>query len=127
MDENGVLDINMRLSFNGKERSNSNYQTLYHTHPTTGKKQAWSFPRIIAWLGQQNIAMQEGYILGSGTIGNGCIAEFSAKMNPQTNEVIEPATYPWLADGDIVTMEAEGIGKLENKVRLAAKQLAQAK
>jgi 2-keto-4-pentenoate hydratase/2-oxohepta-3-ene-1,7-dioic acid hydratase in catechol pathway len=118
MDENGVLNCSMVLTVNGEERSNSNYNTLYHTHPGTGKKQAWSFPRIIAWLGQQNISVHPGYIIGSGTVGNGCIAEFSAKVNPSNNEVLQAAKYPWLADGDVVKMEVQGIGIIENKVRV---------
>lgn len=127
MDEKGVLDIEMVLHFNGQERSRSNYNTLYHTHPQTNAKQAWSFPRIIAWLGQQNIAMQPGYLIGSGTIGNGCIAEFTAKIDPATGAELSPALYPWLKDGDIVTMEAKGIGVLENKVRVATKEYATVK
>ncbi len=124
MDENGVLDLEMILRINGKERSRSNYKTLYHTHPTSGKQAAWSFPRIIAWLGQQNITVHAGYVLGSGTVGNGCIAEFMAKMDPQTNQELSPAVYPWLADGDVVTMEVQQIGTLESKVRLQAATLA---
>lgn len=127
IDENGVLDMEMVLRFNGKERSRSNYNTLYHRHPATGARQAWSFPRIMSWLGQQNIPVQEGYLLGSGTIGNGCIAEFSAKLDPKTGEVLEPALYPWLKDGDVVSMEAEGIGILENKVRVPSGEFAQVK
>lgn len=127
MDENGVLNVEMILKFNGEERTRSNYNTLYHTHPTTGEKKAWSFPRIMSWLGQQNIAMQPGYILGSGTVGNGCIAEFTAKVDPKTGQEIEPAKYPWLQDGDVVTMEVKGIGVLENKVRAASKQYASVK
>jgi fumarylacetoacetate (FAA) hydrolase len=120
MDEHGVLDMEMILKVNGQERCNSNYQSLYHTHPTTGAKQAWSFPRIMTWLGQENIAIQPGYLLGSGTVGNGCIAEFSAKMDPKTGAELEPAKFGWLKDGDTVTMEAAGIGVLESKVRVAA-------
>jgi len=120
MDENGVLDFEMTLRVNGEERSRSNYQSLYHTHPTTGAKQAWSFPRIMSWLGQQTIAIQPGYVIGSGTVGNGCIAEFSAKMDPKTGAELEPAKYGWLKDGDTINMEVEGIGVLENKVRVAA-------
>ncbi len=116
MDENGVLDIEMTLTFNGKQRSRSNYNSLYHIHPTTKVKQAWSFPRIMAWLGQQNISVQPGYIIGSGTIGDGCIAEFMAKVDPKTGVEINPALYPWLKDGDVVTLEAKGIGVLENKI-----------
>ncbi len=120
MDEHGVLDMELILKVNGQERSKTNYTSLYHTHPSSGNKQAWSFPRIISWLGQQDIAVLPGYIIGSGTVGNGCIAEFAAKMDPKTNEVLEPATYPWLKAGDVVTLEAQGIGVLENKIRVAA-------
>jgi 2-keto-4-pentenoate hydratase/2-oxohepta-3-ene-1,7-dioic acid hydratase in catechol pathway len=127
MDEHGVLDMETRLSINGVERSASNYNTLYHTHPTSGQKAAWSFPRIFTFLGQQNISLQPGYLIGSGTIGDGCIAEFSAKIDPKSGEELEPAKYPWLKDGDVVTMEAKGIGVLENKVRVSAKQYAAVK
>jgi fumarylacetoacetate (FAA) hydrolase len=118
MDENGVMDFEMILTVNGEERSRSNYTSLYHTHPTTKKQAAWSFPRIIAWLGQQNISVHPGYILGSGTVGSGCIAEFSAKVDPNTGETLQPAKFGWLKDGDIVRMEVQNIGVLENKVRV---------
>ncbi len=118
MDENGVLNMEMILSVNGEERNRSNYNTLYHTHPTSGAKQAWSFPRIIAWLGKQNISVHAGYVIGSGTVGSGCIAEFSAKIDPKSGEQLQPAKYGWLSDGDVVRMEATGIGVLENKVRV---------
>jgi 2-keto-4-pentenoate hydratase/2-oxohepta-3-ene-1,7-dioic acid hydratase in catechol pathway len=123
MDENGVLDMEMVLTVNGEERNRTNYNTLYHEHPTTKQRAAWSFPRIMAWLGQQNIWLHPGYIIGSGTVGSGCIAEFTAKMDPTTGKEISPAKYPWLKDGDVVRMEAAGIGVLENKVRV--QQLAQ--
>lgn len=125
MDENGVLDLEMILTVNGEERNRTNYNTLYHTHPTTKTKQAWSFPRIMAWLGKQNITMHAGYIIGSGTVGSGCIAEFSAKIDPKTGNEINPALYPWLKEGDVVTMEAKGIGVLENTVKVVSQEYAQ--
>ncbi len=118
MDENGVLNAEMALFVNGEERSRRNYNSLYHTHPGNSKKQAWSFPRIIAWLGQENISVHPGYVLGSGTVGNGCIAEFSAKIDPTTGETLQAAKFPWLKDGDVVGMEVEKIGALESKVRI---------
>jgi len=118
MDENGVMDMAMTLKVNGEERSKTNSNTLYHTHPGTLEKAAWSFPRILSWLGEQNIGVEPGYIIGSGTVGNGCIAEHSAKVDPDTNKELVPAKYTWLMDGDVVTMEVEGIGTLENKVRV---------
>lgn len=118
MDENGVLSLEMILTINGEERNRTNYNTLYHTHPVSGKKQAWSFPRIMSWLGSQNITLHEGYVIGSGTVGSGCIAEFSAKLDPKNGDTIEPAKYTWLKDGDVVRMEVEKIGVIENKVRV---------
>jgi 2-keto-4-pentenoate hydratase/2-oxohepta-3-ene-1,7-dioic acid hydratase in catechol pathway len=118
MDENGVLDLEMILTVNGEERNRTNYNTIYHEHPTTKQRAAWSFPRIMAWLGQQNIWVHAGYIIGSGTVGSGCIAEFTAKMDPTTGKELSPAKYPWLKDGDVVRMEAAGIGVLENKVKV---------
>ena len=56
-----------------------------------------------------------GYFLGSGTIGDGCIAEFSAKMDPETGKELVPAKYTWLKDGDVVKMEVEGIGVLKTR------------
>lgn len=125
MDEHGVLDIEMVLSVNGKERSRSNYNSIYHMHPASKQRAAWAFPRIMSWLGQQNITVHEGYIIGSGTVGSGCIAEFTARMDPKTGQELEPAVYSWLKDGDVVTMEAKGIGVLENKVRVASPEYAQ--
>ncbi len=125
VDENGVFNAAMTLTVNGEVRSQSNYETLYHTHPESGKKAAWSFPRIFTFLGNENIALQPGYLFGSGTVGNGCIAEFMAKVDPKTGEEITPAKYPWLKNGDTVKMEVEGLGVLENKVTI--KELASVK
>lgn len=119
MDENGVMNLEMVLTVNGEERNRTNYNTLYHTHPISGKKNAWSFPRIMAWLGQQNITVHAGYVIGSGTVGSGCIAEFAAKLDPKNGDTVQAAKYPWLTDGDTVRMEIERIGVLENKVRVA--------
>jgi 2-keto-4-pentenoate hydratase/2-oxohepta-3-ene-1,7-dioic acid hydratase in catechol pathway len=124
MDENGVFDLEMILRFNGQERMRTNYQSLYYTHPTTKTRQAWSFPRQMQFLGQHNIAVQPGYVIGSGTVGNGCIAEFTAKVDSKSGEEIVAAIYPWLKDGDIVEFEVEGIGILENRVKVVASQTA---
>ncbi len=118
MDNNGVFDLSMRLKVNGEERLSSNYNSIYYEHPKTSKKQAWTFPRLMHFLGQYNISLHPGYILGSGTIGSGCIAEFMAQLDPATGKEIGSARYPWLKDGDVVQLEVENIGSLENKVKL---------
>jgi 2-keto-4-pentenoate hydratase/2-oxohepta-3-ene-1,7-dioic acid hydratase in catechol pathway len=127
MDDNGVMDMEMILTVNGQERNRTNYNTIYYTHPTTNEKCAWTFPKLMAWLGRQNISMHAGYVLGSGTVGSGCIAEFAAKMDPATGKEVSAATYPWLKDGDIVKMEVAGIGFIENKVKVLQHEYAQVK
>lgn len=124
IDDHGVMNLAMKLTVNGEVRSESNYNTIYHTHPTSGAKGAWSFPRIFTFLASQNIALEPGYLFGSGTVGNGCIAEFMAKVDPATNAILEPAKYDWLKEGDTVSMEVEHIGTLENKVHIVSTQLA---
>jgi 2-keto-4-pentenoate hydratase/2-oxohepta-3-ene-1,7-dioic acid hydratase in catechol pathway len=122
-DEFGVFDMDMRLKVNGEMRCDTNYRTLYHVHPKTNVKAAWSFPRLLQFLGQNNIKVHPGYWLGSGTVGDGCIGEFSAKIDPQTGSVITPARYPWLKEGDLVELEVEGIGTLSNTVRFQNKDM----
>jgi 2-keto-4-pentenoate hydratase/2-oxohepta-3-ene-1,7-dioic acid hydratase in catechol pathway len=63
----------------------------------------WTFPKIISRLSHQNILLEAGTLLGSGTIGGGSIAEHGGK-------------YPWLKSGDLIEMEAEGIGVLRNRI-----------
>lgn len=93
-DGNGVFDIPMQLKVNGAARCETNYNTVY-----------WSFAKILAFLAQENIGVFPGDILGSGAVGDGCIAEAA----PQ---------YPWLTDGDVIEMTAAGIGTLRNVVKI---------
>lgn len=102
-DPDGVPDIAMAVRVNGELRGEANYRSSY-----------WNFAKILAFLGQENIELFPGDIIGSGTIGNGCIGEFAAKVID--GKEIEPAKYPWLCDGDEVTLIAEGIGSLINQV-----------
>jgi 2-keto-4-pentenoate hydratase/2-oxohepta-3-ene-1,7-dioic acid hydratase in catechol pathway len=123
-DEMGVMDMKMVLCVNGEQRNSTNYSTIYHNNPQTGERSAWSFPRLMTWLGRQNIAMQSGYLLGSGTVGSGCIAEFGPRLEPGTGKELAPAKYPWLKEGDVVRMEADGIGVLENRVTVLSHEYA---
>lgn len=104
-DADGNPDIALRVAVNGMERGEANYQSVY-----------WGFAKILAFLGQENIGVFPGDVFGSGTIGNGCIAEFAARL--VEGKEVEPATYPWLTEGDDVTLTAEGIGTLTNRVRI---------
>lgn len=77
---------------NGQTYSEGDTGTMY-----------WTFGEIIAHA-SRHTRLQIGDVIGSGTVGFGCILEFPDN------------TYPWLQPGDVVELEAEGIGILRNQV-----------
>jgi 2-keto-4-pentenoate hydratase/2-oxohepta-3-ene-1,7-dioic acid hydratase in catechol pathway len=52
--------------------------------------------------------LRPGDVLGSGTVGTGCILELSLVHGSEK--------YPWLQPGDRVELEVEGLGVLANTV-----------
>ncbi|HEY6605387.1 MAG TPA: fumarylacetoacetate hydrolase family protein [Gaiellaceae bacterium] len=75
---------------NGEERSRGNLADMYH-----------SWDAIVA-AATRNTHLRPGDILGSGTVGTGCILELGDGR--------------WLQSGDVVELEVEGIGVLRNRV-----------
>jgi 2-keto-4-pentenoate hydratase/2-oxohepta-3-ene-1,7-dioic acid hydratase in catechol pathway len=80
----------MTARVNGEERSRGNLADLYHP-----------WPAILAQAAR-NTALRPGDVIGSGTVGTGCILEHDDGR--------------WLAVGDVVELEVEGIGILRNQV-----------
>jgi fumarylacetoacetate (FAA) hydrolase len=62
---------------------------------------------IIARASRDTV-LREGDVIGSGTVGTGCILELSAVHGGER--------YPWLVPGDVVELEVAGIGLLRNTV-----------
>jgi fumarylacetoacetate (FAA) hydrolase len=89
-DELGDLSLEMVARVNGEERSRGNSGTMHH-----------SWEAIVAHAGR-NTRLHAGEILGSGTVGTGCI--------------LEHGDGRWLQRGDVVELEIEGIGVLRNRV-----------
>jgi fumarylacetoacetate (FAA) hydrolase len=75
---------------NGEERSRGNLRDMYH---------GWA--ALLAQAGR-NTTLRPGEIIGSGTVGSGCI--------------LEHGDGRWLQRGDVVELEIEGIGVLRNTV-----------
>jgi fumarylacetoacetate (FAA) hydrolase len=75
---------------NGEERSRGNLSDLYHS---------WG---AIVGQAARNTHMRAGDVLGSGTVGTGCI--------------LEHGDGRWLRRGDVVELEVEGIGVLRNRI-----------
>lgn len=91
-DRPGVYDLRMSARVNGKELSRGNLTDIY-----------WSFGDIIA-RASQSVALMPGDVIGSGTVGTGCLLELTK------------ASGPWLKAGDEVELEIEGIGVLKNTI-----------
>jgi fumarylacetoacetate (FAA) hydrolase len=89
-DEFDGSEAEMVARVNGEERSRGNLRTLYHS---------WERMREHA---ARNTTLRPGDVLGSGTVGTGCI--------------LEHGDGRWLQRGDVVELEVEGIGVLCNRV-----------
>jgi fumarylacetoacetate (FAA) hydrolase len=76
---------------NGEERSRGNLRDMHH---------GWN---VLLAQAARNTVLRPGDIIGSGTVGNGCI--------------LEHGDGRWLQRGDVVELEIEGIGVLRNTVR----------
>jgi fumarylacetoacetate (FAA) hydrolase len=71
----------------------------------------WTFAEIIE-RASYGVDLMPGDIIGSGTVGTGCFLELNG-----TGKLNDP-NYPeqWLKDGDVVEMEIEQLGLLENTI-----------
>lgn len=92
-DKPGVYNATMMARINGEEYSRGNFNDIY-----------WSFGQIIA-RASEAVMLYPGEVIGSGTVGTGCLLELTK------------AQGPWLKPGDIVELEIEGIGILRNTVQ----------
>ncbi|MDP6684952.1 MAG: fumarylacetoacetate hydrolase family protein [Candidatus Marinimicrobia bacterium] len=92
-DENGKLHLRMTCHVNGKLVSDGNTNDLYH--PFTSMIERASM----------NTNLVAGDYIGSGTVGTGCILE----LRPEN-------VGGWIKKGDVVRMEVEKLGVLENKI-----------
>jgi fumarylacetoacetate (FAA) hydrolase len=89
-DELGDLRLGMAARVNGEERSRGNLGDMYH-----------SWDAVVAHAAR-NTRLLPGDVIGSGTVGGGCI--------------LEQGDGRWLRPGDVVELEVEGIGVLRNTI-----------
>ena len=71
----------------------------------------WTFAEIIERC-SYGVQLYPGDIIGSGTVGTGCFLELNGTgklNNPDYKE-------QWLQEGDIVEMEIDNLGKLDNTI-----------
>jgi fumarylacetoacetate (FAA) hydrolase len=89
----GRLHLDMTARVNGKEYSRGNAASMY-----------WTWPQLLAHA-SRDTELRPGDVLGSGTVGTGCILE----LTPE-------AVGGWLKPGDVVELMIEVIGTLRNQV-----------
>ena len=92
---NGVnerYDMTMLARVDGQEISRGNFNQIYY-----------SFPQIIAHA-SRNARLRSGDVIGSGTVGTGCLYEIGTEV------------YPWFQRGETIELEIDGIGVLRNRI-----------
>jgi 2-keto-4-pentenoate hydratase/2-oxohepta-3-ene-1,7-dioic acid hydratase in catechol pathway len=85
------LDLRAVARVNGEVRTDSRTGGMH-----------WSWDELLAAAARNTPGVQPGDVLGSGTVGRGCI--------------LEHGDGRWLQPGDEVELEVEGIGVLRNRV-----------
>ncbi|HEX3643374.1 MAG TPA: fumarylacetoacetate hydrolase family protein [Ktedonobacteraceae bacterium] len=85
-------DMPMLARINGQEVSRGNFKDIYY-----------SFPQMIA-RASRNARLRVGDVLGSGTVGTGCLFELGTTV------------HRWLQPHDVVELEIDGIGILRNRI-----------
>ena len=87
----GRLHLEMTARVNGRELSRGNAGTMH-----------WTWPQMLAHA-SRDTELRPGDVLGSGTVGTGCILE----LTPE-------AVGGWLKPGDVVELTIERLGTLRN-------------
>jgi fumarylacetoacetate (FAA) hydrolase len=87
----GDLDMRAVARVNGEVRTDSRTGGIYH-----------SWERLIEAAARNTPSLVAGEVIGSGTVGRGCILEHGDER--------------WLARGDEIELEIEGIGVLRNRI-----------
>jgi fumarylacetoacetate (FAA) hydrolase len=88
----GVYDLQMVARVNGEERSRGNWKTIHY-----------AFGDLIE-RASQDAYLLPGDVIGSGTVGTGCLLELTRGQGP------------WLHPGDLVELEIERLGVLRNRI-----------
>ena len=94
------FDLTMSVSVNGRRYGGGRLSDIF-----------WSFGEMIAYASRGTRVMP-GDIIGSGTVGTGCILELV--LSGRGDE------HPWLVPGDVVELSVEGLGRLRHRVLPAA-------
>ena len=90
------FDLAMTATVNGRPYSEGNLADIY-----------WSFGQMISYA-SRGTRVVPGDIIGSGTVGTGCILELSGLHGSDR--------YPWLQPGDEVRLEVAHLGAISARI-----------
>jgi 2-keto-4-pentenoate hydratase/2-oxohepta-3-ene-1,7-dioic acid hydratase in catechol pathway len=88
--------LGMRASVNGRDLGGGSWADIH-----------WSFGQMLAYA-SRGTQLRPGDVVGSGTVGTGCLLELSGLHGAER--------YPWLQPGDVVTVEVEQIGAISGRI-----------
>ena len=86
----------MRASVNGRDLGGGSWADIH-----------WSFGQMLAYA-SRGTRLLPGDVIGSGTVGTGCLLELSGLHGVER--------YPWLQPGDVVTIEVEQLGAITGRI-----------
>jgi 2-keto-4-pentenoate hydratase/2-oxohepta-3-ene-1,7-dioic acid hydratase in catechol pathway len=86
----------MRGSVNGRDLGGGSWADIH-----------WSFGQMLAYA-SRGTRLLPGDVIGSGTVGTGCLLELSGLHGSER--------YPWLRPGDVVTIEVEQLGAITGRI-----------
>ncbi|CAB4622306.1 MAG: hydroxylase [Actinobacteria bacterium] len=96
VDAEGFMALEMTVAVNGIEIGRDSLASI-----------GWPIPELIAYA-SRNSRVLPGDVLGSGTVGSGCLAELWGRNGGPTPPPLKP--------GDEVVMTIEGVGEIRNVV-----------
>ena len=106
--ENKCIETPLGKKYNLTMKSFINGQLLSEGN---AKEMNWTFAEIIE-RASYGVEIFPGDIIGSGTVGTGCLLEINGtkkRQNPKYRE-------QWIKEGDEIEMQIEGLGTIKNKI-----------
>jgi len=88
--------LGMRAAVNGRPHGGGSWADIH-----------WSFGQMLAYAAR-GTQLRPGDVIGSGTVGTGCILELAHLHGSDA--------YPWLRPGDEVTIEIDRLGALTGRI-----------
>jgi fumarylacetoacetate (FAA) hydrolase len=95
----GRLKLKAKVFVNGEE------QTI-----ADASEQHFTWPQIVAHA-RRDTRLRPGDVLGSGTLAGGCLLELGPLEAARRKDKVR-----WLEPGDVVVLEADGLGRLETPI-----------